>query len=89
MSTNTFLLDASRGALPVDRLRSIGLNLKDLTRFRDPQHVNRFLIDGPKAPINFQGIKNLIRKIKDPRQREVLIKLFFGSTRGLKSGGSV
>ena len=62
LSTNIFLLDASRGALPVDRMRSIGLNL---------------------------GVKNLMRKIKDPTQREILRKLFFGSTRGLKSGGSV
>ena len=62
LSTNTFLLDASRGALPVDRMRSIGLNL---------------------------GVKNLMRKIKDPRQREILLKLFFGSTRGLKLGGKV
>jgi len=88
LSTNTFLLDASRGALPVDRMRSIGLNLKDIIR-PSTASFDDFLVGGGKSSINFQGIKNLMRKIKDPRQREILLKLFFGSTRGLKLGGKV
>ena len=87
MYDSTYMLDPARGALPVDRLRSIGLNLKDIIS-PSTMRLEDILIGGKKT-INFQGIKNLMRKIKDPRQREILRKLFFGSTRGLKSGGSV
>ena len=65
----------------------IGLNLKDIIS-PSTMRLEDILIGGKKT-INFQGIKNLMRKIKDPTQREILRKLFFGSTRGLKSGGSV
>ena len=85
---STYLLDPARGALPVDRMRSIGLNLKDIIR-PSTARLDDFLAGGGRSSIDFQGIKNLIRKIKDPKQREILRKLFFGSTRGLKSGGIV
>ena len=37
----------------------------------------------------FYGLRDLIRKIKDPKQREILRKLFFGDISKLKQGGRV
>mgnify|MGYP003138557013 CR=1 FL=1 len=76
-----WFLNRSRGQLPVDRMRSIIQNLKQSVAQRDSPYSSTL------KP--FYGIKDLLRKIKDPKQREILKRLFFGDIRGLKTGGQV
>ena len=69
-------INPRRGLVPIDRTRSI---LENLRQTFIPERYDRPL----------EGIRALIRKIKDPKQREILRKLFFGDISKLKQGGKV
>ena len=79
---STIVLDQTRKQFPVDRTRSIIENLKQAMVYR-----SKFAV--PSQNKNFFGIRDLLRKIKDPEQKEILKKLFFGDITNLKKGGRV
>mgnify|MGYP001326171124 CR=1 FL=1 len=90
----------ARGQFPVDRGRSIMENIKSALRYRSDDYYSALKYNTAKELAErspryfpelqrFYGIKDLIRKIKDPKQREILRKLFFGDISNLRQGGRV
>tara|TARA_B100000212_G_scaffold165733_1_gene124686 strand:- start:69 stop:716 length:648 start_codon:yes stop_codon:yes gene_type:complete len=97
---NHIKIDPTRGQFPVDRGKSIMENIKSALRYRSDDYYSSLKYNTAKelAQRNpryfpelqrFYGIKDLIRKIKDPKQREILRKLFFGDISNLRQGGRV
>jgi len=90
----------ARGRFPVDRGRSIMENIKSALKYRsDAYYANLKYYTAKELASRspryfpemqrFYGLRDLIRKIKDPKQREILRKLFFGDISKLKQGGRV
>ena len=68
-------INPRRGLVPIDRTRTILENLRQLIPDR---------YDRPLA-----GIRALIKKIKNPEQREIIKRILIGDTKGLRTGGQV
>ena len=90
----------ARGRFPVDRARSIMENIKSALKYRSDAYYANLKYNTAKelaarSPYyfpemqRFYGLRDLVRKIKDPKQREILRKLFFGDISNLKQGGRV
>ena len=87
-------LDPGRARFPVDRGRSIMENIKSAMMYTSPMYkfaksAGSRIPDSLPEYKKFYGLRDLMRKIKDPEQREILRKLFFGDISKLKQGGRV
>ncbi len=87
-------LDPGRARFPVDRGRSIMENIKSAMMYTSPMYkfaksAGSRIPDSLPEYKKFYGLRDLLRKIKDPEQREILRKLFFGDISKLKQGGRV